>query len=109
MVLRRSSKQAASGIPTCEVDVAAAAQGFQVVEGLKSMLTEWGIVLDPPPLYQGNQSALAVIETGGTWRTRYFAVRAARLAEEHRVGGTALFYCPTQLMAAYGLATMGTA
>ena len=64
VVLWRSSRQATSSMSTCEAEVAAAALGFQIVEGLQSMLQEWGVVLEAPRLYQDNQSAITVIETG---------------------------------------------
>ena len=84
-ILWRSSKQSTSSLSTCEREVGAAALGFQVVEGLRAVFVEWGVVLDPPALYQDNQSALTVMETGGTWRTRYVTARASRLSEEHRL------------------------
>ena len=80
-----------------------------MVEGLRSLLAEWGVRLDPPALYQDNQSAMTAIETGGTWRARYFATRAARLSEEHKLKTIVLHDCPTKLMAADGLAMLSTA
>ena len=97
VILWRSSKQATSSLSTCECEVAAAALGFQIVEGLHSLFVEWGVRLDPPALYQDNQGALTVMETGGTWRTRYFATRASRLSEEHRLKTITLHYCPLEV------------
>ena len=109
VILWRSSKQSTSSLSTCECEVGAAALGFQIVEGLRALLDEWGVRLDPPALYQDNQSALTVIEQGGTWRTRYFATRASRLSEEHKLKTIILHYCPTKLMAADGLTKLSTA
>ena len=50
-----------------------------------------------------NKSAVKVCELGGTWRTRYFAIRAARLAEESAADTISLRYCPTGDMLADGL------
>ena len=108
VVLSRSSKQSNAALSTCESEVAAAAQGFVCVEGLKCLLLEWGVELAPPILLIDNKSALVVCDVGGTWRTRYFAVRAARLADEHRLGNVVLRYCRTDLMAADGLTKLAS-
>ena len=47
-----------------------------VFEGLKSLLTERGVLLNILVL-----RAQVVAEFGGTWGTRYFAVRAARFSD----------------------------
>ena len=109
VVLSRSSKQSNAALSTCESEVAAAAQGFVCVEGLKCLLLEWGVELVAPILLIDNKSALVVCDVGGTWRTRYFAVRAARLADEHRLGNVVLRYCRTDLMAADGLTKLASA
>ena len=80
----RSSRHHTSALSTCEAEVAAAALSFQVVEGLRCLLAELRIPLATPLLLVDSKAALSVAESGGTWRTRYFAVRAARLGEEHR-------------------------
>ena len=71
----------------------------QIAEGLKSLIVEWGVTVSPPILLVDNRSALTVAENGGTWRTRYFAVREARLQQEHHHGRVVLRYCPTDDMA----------
>merc|ERR1712218_37459 len=103
VILWRSSRQTSSALSTCEAEVSAAATGWQVVEGLRALLQEWSCELDPPLLLVDNKSALRVAELGGTWRTRYFAVRAARLAEESGEGRVELRYCPTLDMMADAL------
>ena len=109
VVVWRSSRQPVSALSTCEAEVAAAALTFQVVEGLHSLLLEWHVLVGPPVLLIDNKSALQVTEVGGTWRTRYFAVRAARLGEEHRRGHVVTLFCPTADMAADALTKMCTA
>ena len=103
LVLWRSSKQTSSALSTCEAEVSAAATTWQIVEGLKALLAEWCVDLSPPILLVDNKSALRVAELGGTWRTRYFAVRAARLAEESGKGNVDMRYCPTADMMADAL------
>ena len=80
VVLWRSSKQRTAAQSTCEAEVSAAALGFQIVEGLRAILEEWGVTLSTPLLLVDNKSALVLATCGGSWRTRYFAVRAARIS-----------------------------
>ena len=103
VVLWRSSRQSSSALSTCEAEVSAAATSWQIVEGLRTLLNEWDVDVGIPILLVDNKSALRVSELGGTWRTRYFAIRAARLAEESAEGRVSLRYCPTGDMAADGL------
>ena len=103
VILWRSSRQTSSALSTCEAEVSAAATGWQIVEGLMALLNEWSCELSPPLLLIDNKSAVRVAELGGTWRTRYFAVRAARVAEESGAGRVELRYCPTNEMAADAL------
>ena len=107
--MARSSRQTNSALSTCESEVEAAAQAFVCVEGLSCLLREWGVSLDPPVLLVDNKSAPTICELGGSWRTRYFAVRAARLAEEYTLGHLSLRYCPTSDMVADGLAKLASA
>ena len=109
VVLWRSSKQHNSALSTCEAEVGAGALSFQIVEGLRCLLQEWGVRLNPPVLLVDNKSAIVLTESGGSWRTRYFAVRAARLGEEHRKGTISLRYCPTGDMGSDALTKMATA
>ena len=95
IVLWRSSRQPSSALSTCEAEVAAAATSWQLVEGLRALLLEWQVQLEKPILLIDNKSALRVSELGGTWRTRYFAIRAARLQEESAADAVSLRYCPT--------------
>ena len=103
IVLWRSSRQASSALSTCEAEVAAAATSWQLVEGLRALLLEWCVDIPKPILLVDNKSALKVSELGGTWRTRYFAIRAARLQEESAAERVSLRYCPTGDMMADGL------
>ena len=47
VVLWRSSKQRTAAQSTCEAEVSAAALGFQIVEGLRAILEEWGLLSRP--------------------------------------------------------------
>jgi hypothetical protein len=109
VVTWRSSRQSTVALSTCEAEVSAAAMSFQKMEGLKCLLEEWDIKFVPLVLLIGDKSALSLAENGGAWRTRYFAVRAARLQQEHRSGNLTLRYCPTKVMAPDSLTKMGSA
>ena len=109
VILARSSRQTNSALSTCEAEVAAAAMAFVCCEGLISLLEEWGVELRPPILLIDNKSALTIMELGGSWRTRYFSVRAARIAEEYARNKVQLRYCRTNAMAADGLTKMASA
>ena len=65
-------------------------------------------MLKPPILLVDNKSALTLLRLGGSWRTRYFAVRGARIMEELSAGRLQLRYCATQAMGADGLTTLAT-
>ena len=58
------------------------------------------ITLSTPTLLIDNKSALVLAENGGSWRTRYFATRAARISEECEAGRLELRFCPTKAMLA---------
>ncbi|CAK0894098.1 unnamed protein product, partial [Prorocentrum cordatum] len=90
-------------------EVFAAALSWQVAEGVRSMLREWGVMLDPPVLLVDNQSALRVAHFGGSWRTRYFAVRAHRIGQEHAEGHISLRFSPTATMMADALTKLASA
>ena len=108
VILARSSRQSTPALSTCESEVSAAATGYTVCEGLMCLLREWGLKLDPPSLMIDNRSALTVAEHGGTWRTRYFAVRASRLTYEHQLGNLELLYAPTAAMLADALTKLAS-
>ena len=82
---------------------------FVCVQGLAYLLEEWGLQLNAPILLIDNRSALTICELGGSWRTRYFAVRAARIAEETLHGRVQLRFCATAAMAADGLTKLASA
>ena len=48
VVTWRSSRQATPALHTCEAEAAAAVMNFIIIWGLRCLLIEWGIELDPP-------------------------------------------------------------
>ena len=58
VVLWRSSRQTTAALSTCEAELSAAALTFQILEGLRSLLEEWGIKITCPLLLVDNKSAL---------------------------------------------------
>ena len=108
-VLVRSSRQSVSALSTCEAEVNAAATAWICTEGIICLLEEWHINLKPPILLVDNKSALTLMRLGGSWRTRYFAIRAVRIMEEISRHRLQLRFCPTGVMAADGLTKLATA
>ena len=96
----RSSKQPVSAQSTAEAELNAAALGWQIIEGLRHLIADLGINLPAVRLLVDNQAAITLATCGGTWRTRYFAVRGHRIAEECRVNRAILDHCPTKDMLA---------
>lgn len=107
-VLARSSRQTISALSTCEAEVCAAATAYICMEGMSCLLQEWHVRLAPPILLVDNKSALTLLRLGGSWRTRYFAIRAARILEVYGQQGLQLRYCPTALMGADGLTKLAS-
>ena len=107
-VLARSSRQSVSALSTCEAEVCAASTAWVCTEGLSCLLEEWHVELKPAILLVDNKSALTLMRLGGSWRTRYFAVRAVRIIEESSAGKLELRYCPTKVMGADALTKLAT-
>ena len=103
VVCARSSRQHKAALSTCEAEVAASATGFTLGEALQLLITEWDVELAPPYLLIDNKSALDICHGKGTWKTKYFAIRAARIAQEFSLGNVVIRYCQTALMLADGL------
>ena len=55
-----------------------------------------------------NQAALAITERGANWRTRYFAVRAARIREELDLDKITLRHEGTKAMLADALTKLAS-
>ena len=108
-VLWRSSRQTVTALNTAEAELTAAAMAWQVVEGFRSLLEEWGITVRGARLLLGNTVALTITEHGASWRTRYFSVRGARLREEMARGRLAIGHQPTKEMVADGLTKLAAA
>ena len=104
----RSSRQTVSSLSTAEAELGAAALAWQIVEGIRALLEEWGIELEPIKLLLDNDAALAIAEQGSNWRTRYFGVRACRIREELLKGRLLLGHEPTKTMVADALTKLAT-
>ena len=99
----RSSRQTVSALSTAEAELNAAATTWQVTEGLRVLLEEWGVHIRCVRLLLDNEAALSIARNGSNWRTRYFGVRGARIQEEFLRGRIALGHQPTKTMVADGL------
>ena len=105
----RSSRAALSALSTAEAELCSAALGWQVGEGVRYLLSTLLIFPKHLEILIDNKAALTTASIGATWRTRYYAVRAQRLLEEHQAGKIVLSYCPTKLMVADALTKLATA
>ena len=108
-VLWRSSRQTVSALNTAEAELTAAAMAWQVVEGFRMLLEEWGVRVRKVHLLLDNAAALTITENGASWRTRYLSVRGGRIREEMSSGRLAIGHQPTKEMVADGLAKLATA
>ena len=103
IVVWRSSRQSVSALSTAEAELYSATLGWQIVEGLRHLISNYGVTLSRLRVFVDNQAALTIVKCGANWRTRYFAVRGHRLHEEHLRGAIELLHCPTAGMVADAL------
>ena len=78
VVLWRSSRQTISALSTPEAELTAAADAWQVSEGLKILLEEWGVVVRGVRLLLDSAAALTIAENGANWRRRQLAYEILR-------------------------------
>ena len=91
-----------------EAELNSATLGWQVVEGLRYLLPDFGIEVSKVRVMIDNQAALTIAMCGASWRTRYSAVRVHRLHEEHQHGRAELLHCPTKDMLVDTLSKLAT-
>ena len=109
IVVWRSSRQSVSALSTAEAELYSATLGWQIVEGLRHLITNYGVRISRRRVFIDNQAALTIAKCGANWRTRYFVVRGHRLHEEYNRGAIELLHCPTKGMIADALTNMSTA
>ena len=109
IIVWRSSRQSISALSTAEAELYAATLGWQIVEGLRRLISNFGIEIRTTRVLIDNKAALTIAMCGANWRTRYFVVRGHRLNEEHRRGAAELLHCPTRDMIADCLTKLATA
>eukprot|EP00959_Pyramimonas_sp_CCMP1952_P040938 856194-Pyramimonas_sp.AAC.2 len=93
----RSGLQPVYTLSTTEAELNAAAQAWQIAEGFRVLLVDFGINIPTTRIHIDNNATLSILKCGANWRTRYFAVRGHRLHQEHELGRAKLFYCPTKV------------
>ncbi|MDA8583896.1 Ty1/Copia family ribonuclease HI [bacterium] len=106
---RRSSRQSVSALSTAEAELYSATLGWQIAEGLRHLMTQYGVQLLRLRVFVDNQAALTIAKCGANLRTRYFAVRGHRLHEEHARGAIELLHCLTAGIVADPLTKRATA
>ena len=79
----RSTRQSIIALSTAEAELYTAALGWSIAEGLRHLLEDMGVAIPKVLLEVDNKAAITCATCGGTWRTRYFAVRGHRLYQEH--------------------------
>ena len=94
----RSSRQTVSTLSTAEAELISATLVWQIVEGLRYLLSDFGIEIPKVKVMIDNQAALTIAMCGANRHTRYFEVRVHRLHEEHQHGRAEPLHCPTQDM-----------
>ena len=109
IILWRSSRQTVSALCTAEAELIAAALAYQVVQGLRILLEEWGLQFEASVMKVDNTAAITIATHGGSWRTRYFAVRGNRINEEIQRKTIVLEHEPTKHMLADAMTKLGTA
>ena len=109
IIVWRSSRQSISALSTAEAELYAATLGWQIVEGLRHLISNFGVEIPKTRVLIDNKAALTIAMCGANWRTRYFAVRGHRLYEEHQRGAADLLHCPTQDMIADSLTKLAAA
>ena len=108
-ILWRSSRQTVSALCTAEAELVAASLCWQVIQGMRILLEEWGLVFSHVTIMVDNTAAITIAENGSSWRTRYFGVRGSRMNEEISQGNLKLMHEPTAKMLADSLTKLGTA
>ena len=108
-ILWRSSRQTVSALCTAEAELVAASLCWQVIQGMRILLEEWGLVFSHVTIMVDNTAAITIAENGSSWRTRYFGVRGSRMNEEITQGNLKLKHEPTAKMLADCLIKLGTA
>ena len=83
-----------------EAEVNAGTLGWQIVEGLRYLLADFGLDVPKIKVMIGNKAPLTIAMCGAAWRTRYFAVRCYELHQEYEAGRAELVHCPTKAMLA---------
>ena len=108
MLLWRSGRQTVPALSTAEAELIACSMTWAVMAGIRILLEEWDIKFRILTIQVDNTAALTIAADGGNWRTRYFAVRGARVNHEIQCGTLKLEHCPTLKMLADGLTKLGT-
>ena len=105
----RSSQQTASALSTAEAELNSATLGWQIIQGLRLLITDFGIEVPEVKVMSDNQAALTLAKCGANWRARYFAVRGHRLHEEYQNERAELLHCPANDMLADALTKLAAA
>ena len=109
ILLWRSSRQTVPALSTAEAELIAASMAWQVVQGVRILLEEWGCRFEHVCIKVDNTAAITIATDGANWRTRYFGVRGSRINHEIQCGTLKLDHEPTHKMLADSLTKLGAA
>ena len=70
IIVWRSSKQSVSALSTTEAELYGATLGWQIVEGLRRLISNFGIEIPKVRVFIDNKAALTIAMCGASWRTR---------------------------------------
>ena len=102
-----SFKQNRVAQATCEAEVLSCLDGVNELEYLRDLLDELKLaeyINEPSTIYNDNQSCLASVENGGSFKSsKHFRIRLNRCRKAVRDGLCAFAYRPTEDMTADGL------
>ena len=90
-------------------ELIAAVLGWQIVEGLRLLLTDLHLDIPKINLLVDNQAAITIATCGSNWRTRYFGVRGHRLHQECQRDAVTIEHCKTGDMIVDSLTKIATA
>jgi hypothetical protein len=72
-------------LSTAEAELQAMAVGMQLALAFQDYVLEFGIKTTIT-IRGDNQAAIALVSNGGTWRSRYYMVKAAALRQAVKLG-----------------------
>ena len=90
----RATNQGLTALSSAEAELIALSEGAQLVRSVRTTLQDMGIFADKCELRVDAAAAIAVANSGGSWRTRHLRLREHWLAELVESGEYQLIHQP---------------